>query len=238
MPGHQVVNASLKQLTRILCRVDDEQLVRVPDQGPLIVVANHINFLEIPLLASHLHPRPITGLAKSETWDNPALRVLFNLWGAIPLRRGQADVPALRQALVALETGAIVAMAPEGTRSGHGRLQRGHPGVVFLALQSGAPLLPLGFYGSERFWENLPRLRRTDFNIVVGQPFCLHGGDARSTRTVRQQMVDEVMYQLAALLPPANRGVYADLDAATETFIRFPPGAQSNLLRAADIRVV
>jgi 1-acyl-sn-glycerol-3-phosphate acyltransferase len=212
--------------------VDDEQLARVPDQGPLIVVANHINFLEVPLLYTHLLPRPVTGFAKVENWDNPAMGALFDLWGAIPLNRGEADTAAIRHALTALEAGHILAVAPEGTRSGDGQLQRGHPGVVFLALRSGVPLQPVVYYGGEHFWPNLSRLRRTDFYFVVGQPFHLDAGETKVTSQVRQQMADEIMYQIAALLPPPYRGIYADLTAATETYLRFPPGAESNLLRA------
>ena len=226
---YRVATSTIKALTRLLCRVDNAQLARVPDQGPLIIVANHVNFLEVPLLYTHLQPRPVTGFAKAETWDNAALGALFDLGGAIPLRRGEADIAALRQALKALEVGQILAVAPEGTRSGHGRLQPGHPGVVFLALRSGAPLLPVAYYGGELFWRNLPRLRRTDFHIVVGQPFYLDADGVKVTRQVRQQMVDEIMYQVAALLPPAYRGVYSNLSAATEAYLRFSPGAESNL---------
>jgi 1-acyl-sn-glycerol-3-phosphate acyltransferase len=226
---YRVATSSIKGLIRLLCRVDNAQLARVPDQGPLIIVANHVNFLEVPLLYTHLQPRPVTGFAKAETWDNAALGALFDLGGAIPLRRGEADIAALRQALKALEVGQILAVAPEGTRSGHGRLQPGHPGVVFLALRSGAPLLPVAYYGGELFWRNLPRLRRTDFHIVVGQPFYLDADGVKVTRQVRQQMVDEIMYQVAALLPPAYRGVYSDLEAATEAYLRFSPVAESNL---------
>ena len=226
---YRVVTSALKGLTRLLCRVDDAQLARVPERGPLIIVANHINFLEAPLIYTHLQPRPVTGFAKAETWNNPVLGALFDLGGAIPLRRGEADMTALRQALKALEAGRILAVTPEGTRSGHGRLQPGRPGVVLLALRSGAPLLPVVYYGGELFWRNLPRLRRTDFHIVVGQPFYLDAGGVKVIRQVRQQMTDEIMYQIAALLPPAYRGVYSDLAAATETYLRFPPGAESNL---------
>jgi hypothetical protein len=101
-----------------------------------------------------------------------------------------------------------------------------------LALRSGAPLLPLVFWGGERFWDNLPRLRRTDFYTSVGQPFTLDTGGVKITSQVRQAMTDEIMYQMAALLPPVYRGVYADLSSATEAFLRFPPGAKSNLRRA------
>ena len=227
-----VVNTAIKGLIRLLCRVDDAQLARVPARGPLIVVANHINFLEVPLLFTHAQPRPVTGFAKADAWDNPALGFLFNLWGLIPLRRGEANVVAFRQGLAALEAGHILAVAPEGTRSGHGRLQRGHPGVVLLALHNGAPLLPVVYYGGESFKRNLTRLRRTDFHIIVGQPFYLNAGGVKVTREVRQQMADEIMYQIAALLPPAYRGYYSDVATATETYLRFPTTSESNLCRA------
>jgi 1-acyl-sn-glycerol-3-phosphate acyltransferase len=231
-PTRQVVSTTIKRLTRILCRVDDAQLAHVPAQGPLILIANHVNFLEVPLLYTHLQPRPVTGFAKIETWHNPAMGFLFDLYGAIPLRRGEADVAAFRRGLAILEVGHILAVAPEGTRSGHGRLGRGHPGVVMLALRSGAPLLPMAYYGGESLRQNVARLRRTDFHIVVGRPFYLDAGGVKMTREVRQQMVDEIMYQLAALLPPAYRGHYSNLAVATEQYLRFPATSESNLNRA------
>ena len=227
--AHRVVAPTIRSLLRILCRVDDAQLAHVPERGPLIIVANHINFLDVPLIFTHLRPRPVTGFAKAETWDNPALGPLFSLYDAIPLRRGELDLTALRRALEVLRAGHILAIAPEGTRSGHGRLQRGNAGVVFLALRSGAPLLPIAYHGGEHFWSNLPRLRRTDFRISVGRPFQLDASGFRVTRDVRQQMINEIMYQLAALLPVTHRGVYADLSEASENYLRFLPGMQSNL---------
>jgi 1-acyl-sn-glycerol-3-phosphate acyltransferase len=219
----RVVTPTIKRLTRILCRVDDAELARVPDRGPLIAVVNHVNFLDVPLLFTHLQPRPITGFAKAETWDNPALGGLVDLWGAIPLQRGEADMAAIRQALDLLESGHILVVAPEGTRSGHGRLQQGRPGVVLLALRSGAPVLPMAYYGAEHLWQNMARLRRTDYHIRVGWPFYLDAGGARVTRQVRQQMVDEIMVQIAALLPPAFRGHYADQMSTPHTYLRLMP---------------
>jgi len=236
--AHTVVVTGIKRLSRVLCRVDDAQLSRVPACGPLILVPNHINFLEAPVLYTHLQPRRISALAKAETWNNPALRFLFNIAGGIPLRRGEADVQAIRRGLEFLEQGHILAVAPEGHRSGHGRLQRGRPGVVMMALRSGAPLLPVASYGGESFRSNVARLRRTPYHIVVGNPFYLDAGGAKVTREVRQQMADEVMYQLAALLPPAYRGHYSDLAAASETHLRFPPGSGSNLACAMPLPVL
>jgi 1-acyl-sn-glycerol-3-phosphate acyltransferase len=227
--AYRLVTSAIKGLARMLCRFDDSQLARVPDRGPLIIVANHVNFLEVPVIYTHLQPRPVTGFAKAENWANPLMRPLANLWRAIPLRRGEADVSAIRAGLAVLAAGDILAVAPEGTRSGHGRLQRGRPGVALLAIRSNSPLLPMACYGHETVWQNLQRLRRTDFNLVVGQPFRLSAAGYRPSRGERQRMVDEVMYQVAALLPSQYRGVYADLSAATEDHLCFGPGAVSSL---------
>jgi 1-acyl-sn-glycerol-3-phosphate acyltransferase len=220
---HRIGIAAFKGLMSLLCRIDDAQLARVPDQGPLLVVTNHVNILEIPIIYTHLQPRPVTGFVAAYRWDSHWLRWLLDMCGAIPLRRGEADVAALRRGMEMLKAGYIVIISPEGTRSGHGRLQKGHPGVVLLALHSGAPLLPVVFYGGERYRDNLRRLRRTDFYISVGEPFYLDAGGVKVTRQVRRQMIDEVIYQMSALLPPAYRGVYSDLSAATEMYLTFQP---------------
>jgi 1-acyl-sn-glycerol-3-phosphate acyltransferase len=216
-----VVNTTIKSLTRILCKVDASALASVPAQGPLLLVANHINFLDAPVVYTHLQPRPLTGFVKAETWDNPMMGFLFNIWGGIPIKRGEPDTAALRRALEALNTGKIVAVAPEGTRSGDGCLKRGYPGIVTLALRSRAPIMPMVYYGGEQFRENLSRLRRTDFHIVVGSPFTIETGEEKVTRLVRQDITDEIMYQIAALLPPTYRGEYANLEAATQRYLRF-----------------
>jgi 1-acyl-sn-glycerol-3-phosphate acyltransferase len=83
--------------------------------------------------------------------------------------------------------------------------------------------LPVVYYGAERYRDNLRRLRRTDFHIVVGEPFYVDVGGVKVTRQVRRQIVDEIMYQMAALLPPAYRGVYSDLNTATEKYLTFQP---------------
>ncbi len=220
--AERVTNAVIKRLTRVLCRVDDSQLQRVPLRGPLILVSNHVNFLDVPVVYTHLQPRPLTGFSKVESWDSPFLGPLFTLWRIIPIRRGEADVEAFRRGLAALAEGQIVAILPEGTRSGHGRLQRGQPGVVTLAVRSGAPILPLACYGLDRFRDNLAHLRRTPFHIAVGQPFTLATEGLKLSGEVRQQITDEIMCQLAALLPEAYRGCYADMGAAPTHYLRFP----------------
>ncbi len=216
-----IVNGTLRGITRTICLVDDSELARIPSHGPLILVGNHVNFLDAPILISHLQPRPIVALAKVETWNNPLFGMLFSTWKSIPIRRGEADMTALRESLRVLKEGQMLAIAPEGTRSGNGILQKGQPGVVPLAIKSGAPIYPVAFFGGELFWKNLRSLSRTPFTIRVGRPFRLKYDSPLPTHEEREIMITEIMYQIALLLPPAYRGIYSDLSKTTETFLEF-----------------
>jgi len=216
-----LVNAVIRTVMRLLCRLDAPELERIPSRGPLIMVSNHINFLEVPLLYTLLQPRPLIGLAKVETWDSPPLAFLANLWKAIPVRRGTADLAALRLCLRALRKGNILAVAPEGTRSGDGRLQPGHPGVGHIALQGGFPLLPVAHFGGEKFWRNLKRLRRTRVHVRVGCPFVLEPRGAPVTREDRWDMTHQIMERIADLLPPGYRGAYAQRRSGEASHLRF-----------------
>jgi 1-acyl-sn-glycerol-3-phosphate acyltransferase len=208
-------------LTNLLCRIDKAQLDRVPMKGPLILVTNHVNILEVPLVYVQLQPRPVTGFALASRWDAAWTRWILDAVDAIPLRNREADFKAMREAMKRLADGEIVGVAPEGTRSYTGQLQKAHAGVVLLALHSGAPLQPLVIYGHEGFPDTLRHLQRTDFHIRVGKTFNLDPRGEQVTRQIRNQMLDEVMFQLAALLPPQYRGVYNDLSSATEKYLNF-----------------
>jgi 1-acyl-sn-glycerol-3-phosphate acyltransferase len=189
--------------------------------GPLILIGNHINFLEVPLIYTSLQPRRVVGLAASTSWRNPLFGFLFNLWGAIPIRRWESDLLAIKRALAVLKVGGILAIAPEGTRSGDGRLQVGHPGVVTLAGKSGAPMQCVATFGGENFWKNLLRLRQTKVTIVVGKPFRLRSDLGRISHINRKEVLEEIMTQLAAILPEAYRGVYAEFDPASPKFLEW-----------------
>src|SRR5574342_641780 len=92
----------------IMCRIDKSELRKFPPRGPLIAYSNHIGSVEVPIMFTELQPRPVTGLAKVESWDHWFLRWIFNIWEVIPLRRGEADMAAMRKALEALEKGYIL----------------------------------------------------------------------------------------------------------------------------------
>lgn len=205
---YKIVAFIVRVGTGILCRIDAPDIHKVPARGPLIVISNHTGQLEVAVFFGQLQPRPITGWAKMESWDNAFLNWLFNLWGMIPVKRGEGDTSALRRAIKALDDGMIFGVAPEGTRNITGKLKRAHPGAVMLAIHSGATILPLAHWGGENFLKNLARFKRTDFHIRAGEPFRLKLDGVKVTREIRQQIADEMMVRLAELLPPAYHGAY------------------------------
>jgi 1-acyl-sn-glycerol-3-phosphate acyltransferase len=217
-----VVAAFLKGLTGLMFQVDSAQLGKVPRNGPLIIVTNHVHIPEIPTLYTRLLPRKVHGMAQAEhvIGKDIASRIL-RLFGTIPVWRGEADLNALRTGIKELAKGNMLLLDPEGTRSHDGRLQKGRPGAILMALHSGAPLLPVVHYGSENYPENLRRLRRTDLHFVVGKPFRVDADGQRVTRYIRQQIIDEVMFQMASLLPLQYRGVYVKVESAPQQFLVF-----------------
>jgi 1-acyl-sn-glycerol-3-phosphate acyltransferase len=221
---HPLIGKMLTLSTRtgleILCRIDKAELDKIPDKGPLIVYSNHTGQVEVPIAFTQMYPRPVTGIAKVETWDGWFLNWVFDLWGVIPIRRGEPDMMAMRTALEALKHNYILGIAPEGTRSSSKTLMRAHPGIVSIALHSDAALIPLAHWGGEDFLPNLKRFKRTDFHIRVGEPFRLDPGKDRTTKEVRQAMADEMMCRLAALLPERYRGEYTQSEPTTERYLK------------------
>jgi 1-acyl-sn-glycerol-3-phosphate acyltransferase len=172
------------------------------------VAFNHVNFLEIPILVAYSYPLKVTGLAKSETWKNPLFAFLFNSYRAIPIERGRAFAGAFRRVREAMDDGFFMCVAPEGTRSGDGILGEGKPGIIKLAMEAGAPILPVAHHGGERIWENIRKFKRTDFNLRVGRPFRIRF-DGSPGKLERAEILAEIMGRMADLLPEHMRGAHA-----------------------------
>jgi 1-acyl-sn-glycerol-3-phosphate acyltransferase len=219
--SQRLIIGTFKAITNRICRIDDVELDKVPKQGPLIIYTNHVNILEIPILYTCLQPRRVHGMLLAERWKIPVLSWALDVTETIPLQRGVADIDAIRTGLQSLEKGEIIIIAPEGTRSHDGILQPAHPGVVLLALHSGAPLLPVVSFGAEKYTENLSRLKRTDFHLRVGKQFHLESGGEKVTRQVREKMIQEMMWQMASLLPEKYRGGYEETSGASTRYIEF-----------------
>jgi len=208
-------------LIPLLFRLQITGLEKFPSRGPVIMMINHINFSDVAVLCVVMPRQPI-GLAKEELLRDPLLGPIMRVYGVIPIRRGEVDRQALRHSQELLAEGKHVLMvAPEGHRSGDGRLQRAHDGIAFLAVRSNAVVVPVAVTGVEHIWRNVARLRRTAADVVVGRPFRFSQKDGKIGRDALRLMTTEAMYQLALLCPPENRGVYADVSQATAHHLDF-----------------
>src|SRR4030043_1963138 len=216
-----LTNLVMRFVLFLICNVNKKALKAVPRQGPLIVIGNHINFLDVLAALTFSYPRKIFFLVKKETFDTPFLRFLFNTWGSIPVGRGTADFKALNKAVGVLNQGHFFAIAPEGTRTKDGRLIRAHAGVVLIALKSKAAIMPIVQYGEEKLSENIKKLRRTKVTMQVGAPFMICPGSTYPDTEDRQLIADEIMYQMAKLLPAEYRGYYSDLSKTTTNYLNF-----------------
>lgn len=201
-------------LARMVYRPRVEGRENVPRSGPVIIASNHLSFIDsvaLPVAA----PRPVHFLAKSSYFEGTGLkgwltREFFLAIGAAPVHRGagQAALDALDQQRRLLDEGLAVALYPEGTRSLDGRLYRGRTGVAFLALQTGAPVVPVGLIGTDRVMPvgaRFPSLRER-VTVRFGTPLELsHHGPADSGRA-RRLATDDIMTAIQALSgqEPAN----------------------------------
>ena len=210
MSARENLNRLLRFLTRHLIIFETHGLENIPKQGRLIAYINHINFLD-PVLACALIRREVVPLSKVENFHHPLIGPLAKAYGAIPVNRGAADIQAYKRSLAVLNAEKVLLIAPEGTRSHHGRLQQAKDGFVLLALRTNSPLIPIGLVGQEKFPARFRRLRRTRVSVWVGRPFRFRVPEGlQVTRREVKAMTLEAMRELAALLPPANRGLYSE----------------------------
>ena len=137
-------------------------------EGGVILASNHRSFLD-PFVVGCCLRRPIYFVAKSELFQNRLVAWFLNCLGAFPIRRGESDEEAVQTALALLERGEAVVIFPEGTRHRSGPLQEPRRGVGRLALESGAPVVPIAVRGTERARRGL-LVRPVRIDIRCGRP--------------------------------------------------------------------
>ena len=210
----RIANSVLRGLIRLVYRISVADLYRLPMTGPGILLSNHTSNVEGPLYYVFMAPRQATALGKVELWDNILTRFLMNTWDVIPVRRGRLDRPALERARAALANGAFLGIAPEGTRSKTGKLQRGHPGAALLASEADVPVFPVVTWGLREPQKSWARLRRPRAELRMGPAFRVRipATDGQPRSADIRAATQEMMAQLASLLPPELRGAYADTE--------------------------
>ncbi|NQT58979.1 MAG: 1-acyl-sn-glycerol-3-phosphate acyltransferase [Bacteroidetes bacterium] len=208
--ANRIGNVIIKGLMHISCKLDVKELQKVPKNGPIIIMANHVSFMEAPILYLFMQPRRTIALGKTELWESAVTRTLMNWWECIPVKRGEIDMKSIKECFAVLDKGDFLCIAPEGTRSPKGTLNRGQAGTSFIAIKQQVPMLPVVHIGLENFSKNIKKLKRTPVKICVGKPFTLILGKKRFNSEERQDITDEMMRRMAALLPVENQGFYAD----------------------------
>jgi 1-acyl-sn-glycerol-3-phosphate acyltransferase len=183
----------------------------VPARGPVIIAANHRSMLDIPLLVI-ASPRPVFLMAKADIYANHVLGRLFHELGGFPVRREIADVRALDTALALLERGEVVGIYPEGTRSKSGDMLPFLGGAAWLALRTGAPIVPCGLVGTagtyadrdratlsrwKRWWSDFAPRRVT---ITFGPPIEAGKETRAAVRRGRMpELTERLLAEIAAL---------------------------------------
>ncbi len=196
-------------IVRLWARWEVRGAENVPKEGSLLVVANHMHLIDVLILAVSLG-RKATFMAKEELFRSRLQAYMMYSLGTFPVQRGRMDLPAMRKAKQVLDNGGVLIMFPEGKRSDNASLQQGKQGSVTVALRSGAPVLPVGIYGTEKVKGIASVLHRPRVVVNIGRPFYLlsDNNNNKSTKDKRAEFIDVIMRHIAELLPPEYHGVY------------------------------
>jgi len=196
-----ILRAFLTPFLMILFRPKVKGLRHVPASGPLIIASNHLSFSDsifMPLVV----PRKVTFLAKSEYFTSPGPKGLlkkltFIALGQVPVDRsgGRRSEAALITGLKVLAEGKCLGIYPEGTRSPDGRLYKGRTGIARLAIESGAPIIPVAMFNTEKIQPTgtvVPKVMRV--KMIFGEPMYFEGDstDLQYLRVVTDQIMSRI----------------------------------------------
>jgi 1-acyl-sn-glycerol-3-phosphate acyltransferase len=199
-----ILRAFLTPFLMILFRPKVKGLRNVPGPGPVIIASNHLSFSDsifMPLVV----PRKVTFLAKSEYFTSPGPKGLlkkltFIALGQVPVDRsgGRRSEAALITGLKVLAEGKCLGIYPEGTRSPDGRLYKGRTGIARLAIESGAPIIPVAMFNTEKIQPTgtvVPKVMRVE--MIFGEPMYFEG-DSTDLLYLRD-VTDKIMATIQTL---------------------------------------
>ena len=165
MRAYSFLRAIAITLLCLLYRVSVRGRENIPAAGSVILCANHLHMLDPVLMMSGTR-RPVRFMAKAEVFAWPVIGLLARLVGAFPVKRGDADMRAIKHSLRLLGQGGILGIFPEGTRAKEGEVKAPFQGVTMLAERTQSPIVPVAIVGSYKF--------RRPLTIVFGQPVNVH----------------------------------------------------------------
>lgn len=178
----------------VLYRVEVIGKENIPDSGPLILCANHNGELDMFFIGYKIK-RLVRYMAKEELFRNPLLGRIIRWLGAFPVKRGKADVEAIKTSLRLLENNEVLGIFPEGTRmkKKDAKTVRIKPGVALIAQKSGAPIIPVAVSGQYKPFSKI--------KVVFGKPFSIDlDKDKKYTNSELVEIAKDVMSKVYALM--------------------------------------
>lgn len=216
--AYELVRVLTAPARRGLVRLRVDGAEHLPDDGPVILVANHVSFFDSVLLMFSL-PRPVAFIGKAEYTDNRITKWLFCGAGMIPVRREHpGDLShVFDEVSEVLDRGEVIGVFPEGTRSRDGMLHRGHAGAAHLAINTGTPIVPVGIVGTDRVLPTGARIVRPfrRASITLGAPISpTDAGYTTSTKRARRELTDRFMAEIGRLCSERYVDSYAPIPHA------------------------
>ncbi len=195
-----------------IARIQVNGSQNVPASGSFIIATNHIGIIDIAMF-HYVFDRYDMFIPVGEKWQKTGwIRWLGRHLNFLFIDRFNPDLKSLRKMIGLMETGHSLVIAPEGTRSTTGALLAGKPGVAYLAGKSGHPVLPVALVGTEdhHALNQLKHFQRIHVTATAGKLMQLEMPQGKNREEALQGQTDEIMCQIAALLPESYRGVYAE----------------------------
>lgn len=190
---YTIVKTIFKLMFAVGLRLKVEGTENIPKEGPLVIACNHLSLLDPPVLGTAA-TRKVHFMAKEELFV-PVLGTIYKILGAFPVRRGGADRAAIKHGIEILESGQVLAIFPEGTRSKTGKLGKAQPGALMMASKAKATIVPACIIGTDykrhgRIWPKV--------TVRFGKPIPFPQ-DAVVSKELLLQLTDDMMQRIAAL---------------------------------------
>ena len=208
----RILRFLIRVFLKLIARIEIHGKENAPLSGGMILASNHIGILDI-IMVYFAMDRTDLFIPVAEKWERIGwIRWLGKQLNFLFVDRYNPDLKAMRKMIALMQDGKCLVIAPEGTRSRIGSLIEGKPGVAYLAARSGFPIIPVAITGTEDkvIRANIKRLRRSNVTLTGGKPFVIPPLPKTNRDEALQNYTDEIMCQIAAILPERYRGVYAD----------------------------
>lgn len=202
----------IRTVIDLIAKVETRGYENLPEKGGFVIAVNHLGFLDVPLALYALDKYDLFILVADKWAKNPVWRWIGGHFNFVFVDRYNADLKALREVIHRMEEGQTLVIAPEGTRARDEKMAEGKPGVTYLAVKAGFPIMPVAIAGTEDriLLSNLKHFRRTHISLTGGKPFTLAPIPRQNRDETLKQYTDEIMCRVAVMLPAKNRGYYAD----------------------------